>query len=149
MPGAYLYELQKYHQRVQAQLKLDLPLSGAGAVLDSFNCSSQYATCSPHIRKNTTPSPSHFPPLLSTSTIPSLSLSDHCQTFHHFSSFLDFLRQTLLLVLKIQLCISITSYSKMCRCRGHHDWAACKCVFISSGGAELQLVLSPTLHCCH
>ncbi len=42
MPGAYLHELWKYHQRVQAQLRLDLPSSGAGAVLKGFNCS-QYA----------------------------------------------------------------------------------------------------------
>ncbi|KAH9018374.1 hypothetical protein EDB85DRAFT_2095954 [Lactarius pseudohatsudake] len=39
MPGAYLYELWKYHQRVQLQLKLDLPSSGASAVLKGFNCS--------------------------------------------------------------------------------------------------------------
>jgi hypothetical protein len=32
MPGAYLHELWKYHQRVQAQLRLDL-LSSAGVVL--------------------------------------------------------------------------------------------------------------------
>ncbi|KAH9022504.1 hypothetical protein EDB84DRAFT_1402559, partial [Lactarius hengduanensis] len=39
MPGAYLYELWKYHQRVQLQLKLDLPSSGASAVLKGLNCS--------------------------------------------------------------------------------------------------------------
>ncbi len=39
MPGAYLHELWKYHQRVQAQLRSDLPSSGAGAVLKGFNCS--------------------------------------------------------------------------------------------------------------
>ncbi|KAH9166770.1 hypothetical protein EDB89DRAFT_1891105 [Lactarius sanguifluus] len=39
MPGAYLYELWKYHQRVQVQLRLDLPSSGAGATLKGFNCS--------------------------------------------------------------------------------------------------------------
>ncbi len=93
--------------------------------------------------------PSPFPPLLSTSTIPSLSLSDHCRTFHHFSSFSDFLRQTLLLVLKIQLCISITSYSKMCRGRGRRDRAARKRVFIGGGGAGLQLTLPPAPHCRH
>jgi hypothetical protein len=43
MPGAYLHELWKYHQRVQAQLRLDLP-SGAGAVLKGFGpACSQYA----------------------------------------------------------------------------------------------------------
>ena len=36
MPGVYLYEFWEYHQRVRAQLKLDLPLSGAGAVLNAF-----------------------------------------------------------------------------------------------------------------
>ncbi|SRR6266702_560546 len=43
MQGAYLHELWKYHQRVQAQLRLDLPSSGSGAALKGFNCS-QYAT---------------------------------------------------------------------------------------------------------
>ncbi|KAH9018766.1 hypothetical protein EDB83DRAFT_2679630 [Lactarius deliciosus] len=42
MPGGYLHELWKYHQRVQAQLKLDLPSSGAGALLNGFNCT-QYS----------------------------------------------------------------------------------------------------------
>ncbi|KAH9174332.1 hypothetical protein EDB89DRAFT_2067639 [Lactarius sanguifluus] len=39
MPGAYLHELWKYHQRVQAHFKSDLPSSGAGAVLKDVNCS--------------------------------------------------------------------------------------------------------------
>ncbi|KAI9441850.1 hypothetical protein H4582DRAFT_1935403 [Lactarius indigo] len=47
-PGAHLHELQKYHQRVQAQLKLDLPSSDAGTMLDAFGCTSQYTTGSPH-----------------------------------------------------------------------------------------------------
>ena len=38
MSGAYLHELWKYHQRVQTQLKLDLPSSGAGDVLNGFSC---------------------------------------------------------------------------------------------------------------
>ncbi|KAH9058198.1 hypothetical protein EDB87DRAFT_1743609 [Lactarius vividus] len=42
MPGAYLHELWKYRQRVQAQLKLDLLTSDAGAALEGFSCS-QYA----------------------------------------------------------------------------------------------------------
>ncbi|KAH9020935.1 hypothetical protein EDB85DRAFT_441518 [Lactarius pseudohatsudake] len=42
MPGACLHELWKYHQRVQAQFKLDLPSSGAGALLNGFNCT-QYS----------------------------------------------------------------------------------------------------------
>ncbi|KAH9020004.1 hypothetical protein EDB84DRAFT_1565859 [Lactarius hengduanensis] len=41
-PGAYLHELWKYRQRVQAQLRLDLLTSDAGAALKDFNCS-QYA----------------------------------------------------------------------------------------------------------
>ncbi|KAH8985605.1 hypothetical protein EDB86DRAFT_3083408 [Lactarius hatsudake] len=39
MPGDCLHELWKYHQRVQAQLRLDLPSSGADAALKGFNCS--------------------------------------------------------------------------------------------------------------
>ncbi|KAH9018769.1 hypothetical protein EDB83DRAFT_2528332 [Lactarius deliciosus] len=39
MPGDYLHELWKYHQRVQAQLRLDLPSSGASLVLRGFDCS--------------------------------------------------------------------------------------------------------------
>ncbi|KAH8985607.1 hypothetical protein EDB86DRAFT_3083410 [Lactarius hatsudake] len=39
MPGAYLHELWKYRQRVQAQLRLDLLTSDAGAALKGFNCS--------------------------------------------------------------------------------------------------------------
>ncbi|KAH9166774.1 hypothetical protein EDB89DRAFT_2232725 [Lactarius sanguifluus] len=42
MPGACLHELWKYHQKVQAQLKLDLPSSGAGALLNGYNCT-QYS----------------------------------------------------------------------------------------------------------
>ncbi|KAH9058193.1 hypothetical protein EDB87DRAFT_1685519 [Lactarius vividus] len=44
MSGACLHELWKYHQRVQAQLKLDLPSSGAsvGALLNGFDCT-QYS----------------------------------------------------------------------------------------------------------
>ncbi|KAH9024489.1 hypothetical protein EDB83DRAFT_2679040 [Lactarius deliciosus] len=42
MPGAYLHELWKYHQRVQAQLKLDLPSSGTRELLNGFNCA-QYS----------------------------------------------------------------------------------------------------------
>ncbi|KAH9166761.1 hypothetical protein EDB89DRAFT_2075482 [Lactarius sanguifluus] len=38
MAGAYLYELWKYHQKVQALLKLDLPSSGASAALKGVNC---------------------------------------------------------------------------------------------------------------
>lgn len=68
MPGAYLHELWKYHQRVQAALRSDLPSSGAGAELKGFNCS-QHAT------NNGNPywielyiwsiikSPSHFDPI--------------------------------------------------------------------------------------
>ncbi len=67
MPGAYLHELRKYHKTVQAQLKLDLPSSGAGAVLDAFDCSSQYATCSPHwvhsYTVSITENPSFFDPV--------------------------------------------------------------------------------------
>lgn len=48
MPGVYLYELWEYHQRVRAQLKLDLPLSGAGAVLNAFKCSQNATTGPPH-----------------------------------------------------------------------------------------------------
>ncbi|KAH9023518.1 hypothetical protein EDB84DRAFT_1564690 [Lactarius hengduanensis] len=47
-PGAYLQELRKYHQRVQAQLKLDLPSSGAGTLFNAFDCISQYTTGSRH-----------------------------------------------------------------------------------------------------
>ncbi|KAH9020932.1 hypothetical protein EDB85DRAFT_441434 [Lactarius pseudohatsudake] len=47
-PGAYLHELRKYHQRVQAQLKLDLPSSGAGTLFNAFDCISQYTTGSRH-----------------------------------------------------------------------------------------------------
>ena len=43
MPGAYFHELWKYHQRVQAQLRLDLPSSGACEVLKGSTCT-QYAT---------------------------------------------------------------------------------------------------------
>ena len=43
MPGAYLYELWKYHQRVQAELRSDLPPSGARSALKGFKCS-QYAS---------------------------------------------------------------------------------------------------------
>ena len=43
MPGAYLHELWKYHQRVQAELRSDLPSSGAGAALKSYKCS-QHST---------------------------------------------------------------------------------------------------------
>jgi hypothetical protein len=46
MPGAHLHQLWNYHQRVQARLKRDLPLSGAGDVLNSFN-RSQNATTGP------------------------------------------------------------------------------------------------------
>ncbi|KAI9441852.1 hypothetical protein H4582DRAFT_1935410 [Lactarius indigo] len=42
MPGAYLHELWKYHQRVRAQLKFDTPSCDAGAVLNGFRCH-QYA----------------------------------------------------------------------------------------------------------
>ncbi|KAH8981748.1 hypothetical protein EDB86DRAFT_3086778 [Lactarius hatsudake] len=47
MPGAYLHELCKYHQRVQAHFKSDLPSSGAGAVLKDFNCSRTQGTNTP------------------------------------------------------------------------------------------------------
>ena len=43
VPGAFLHELWKYHQRVQAELRSALPSSGAGVELKGFNCS-QYAT---------------------------------------------------------------------------------------------------------
>ena len=39
MPGAYLHELWKYHQRVQAELRSNLPSSGASTVLKDFKCS--------------------------------------------------------------------------------------------------------------
>jgi hypothetical protein len=39
MPGAYLHELWKYHQRVKAELRSDLPSSGAAAILKGFTCS--------------------------------------------------------------------------------------------------------------
>ncbi|KAH9031486.1 hypothetical protein EDB84DRAFT_1271027 [Lactarius hengduanensis] len=42
MPGAYLHELWKYHQRVKTQLKLDLPSSGIRELLNGFNCA-QYS----------------------------------------------------------------------------------------------------------
>ena len=48
MPGAYLHELWKYHQRVQAQLKLDLPSSVACAVLKGFKCSQHATTGNPY-----------------------------------------------------------------------------------------------------
>jgi hypothetical protein len=49
MPGAYLYELWKYHQRVQAKLRSDLPSSGAGAELKGLKCSQHAAnTGSPY-----------------------------------------------------------------------------------------------------
>ena len=46
MPGAYLHELWKHHQRVRAQLRLTLPWCGAGVVLNAFKCS-QFATTGP------------------------------------------------------------------------------------------------------
>ncbi|KAI9441847.1 hypothetical protein H4582DRAFT_1935393 [Lactarius indigo] len=48
MSGAYLYQLWKYHQRVQAQLKLNLPSSGACAMLKGFNCSQSAKNGSPY-----------------------------------------------------------------------------------------------------
>jgi hypothetical protein len=39
MPGAYLHELWKHHQRVRAQLRLTLPSCGAGVALNTFKCS--------------------------------------------------------------------------------------------------------------
>ena len=39
VPGAYLHELWKYHQRFQAQLKSGSPLSRAAGVLNAFKCS--------------------------------------------------------------------------------------------------------------
>ncbi|KAH9024488.1 hypothetical protein EDB83DRAFT_2527198 [Lactarius deliciosus] len=47
-PGAYLHGLPKYHQRVQAKLKVDLPSSGAGTLLSAFDCISKYTTGSQH-----------------------------------------------------------------------------------------------------
>ncbi|KAH8981749.1 hypothetical protein EDB86DRAFT_416039 [Lactarius hatsudake] len=47
-PGAYLHELLKYHQRVQAKLKVDLPSSGAGTLLSALDCISKYTTGSQH-----------------------------------------------------------------------------------------------------
>lgn len=44
MPGAYLHELWKYHQRVQAGLRSDLPSSGAAALLKGFTCSQHTIT---------------------------------------------------------------------------------------------------------
>ncbi len=46
VPGACLHEIWKYHQRVQAQLTSDTPLSSAGAVLEAFKCF-QYAHTGP------------------------------------------------------------------------------------------------------
>lgn len=43
MPGAYLYELWKYHQRLQAKLRSNLPSSGAGAELKGLKCSQHVA----------------------------------------------------------------------------------------------------------
>ena len=43
MPGAYLHELWKYHQRVQAELGSNLPSSGAGTALKGYKCS-QHST---------------------------------------------------------------------------------------------------------
>ena len=48
MPGAYLHELWKYHKRVQAQLRLALPFSIAGTVLNTFKCSQHAATGPPY-----------------------------------------------------------------------------------------------------
>jgi hypothetical protein len=48
MPGAYLHELWKHHQRVQAQLRLTLPWCGAGVVLNAFKCSPFALTGPPH-----------------------------------------------------------------------------------------------------
>ena len=67
MPGAYLHELWKYHQRVQAELRSALPSSGAGVELRGFNCS-QYATNgNPHWIESyiwsIIQSPSHFDPI--------------------------------------------------------------------------------------
>ncbi|KAI9441848.1 hypothetical protein H4582DRAFT_1421007 [Lactarius indigo] len=42
MHGADLYQLWKYHQKVQTQLRSDLPSFGACSALQGFNCS-QYA----------------------------------------------------------------------------------------------------------
>ncbi len=47
MPGAYLHELWKYHQRVQTQLRLNFFSFGPSVVLNAFKCS-QHATGPPH-----------------------------------------------------------------------------------------------------
>ena len=48
MPGAYLYELWKYHRRVHAKLRSDLPSSGAGEELRGFKCSQHANTGNPY-----------------------------------------------------------------------------------------------------
>jgi hypothetical protein len=67
IPGAYLHQLWSYHQRVQARLKLDLPLSGAGAVLNAFKCSQNATTGPPHwvnsYIRSITENPSFFDPI--------------------------------------------------------------------------------------
>ena len=67
MPGAYLHELSEYHRRVQAWFKFDLPLSGAGAVLNAFKCSQNATTGPPHwvnaYISSITENPSLFDPI--------------------------------------------------------------------------------------
>ncbi|KAI9450614.1 hypothetical protein BJY52DRAFT_172389 [Lactarius psammicola] len=67
MPGAYLHELWKYHQRVLAWLRSDLPLSGAGAVLNAFKCFHHANTGPPYwvhsFIKSITDNPSLFDPI--------------------------------------------------------------------------------------
>lgn len=46
--GAYLFQLWNYRQRVQAWLKHDLPLSGAGDMLKAFKCSETATTGPPY-----------------------------------------------------------------------------------------------------
>jgi hypothetical protein len=67
MPGAYLHELWKYHQRVQAELRSDLPSSGAGAELKGVKCSQHASNGNPYWIElyiwSIIEGPSHFDPI--------------------------------------------------------------------------------------
>ena len=67
IPGAYLHQLWNYHQRVQAWLKHDLPLSGVGDVLKASKCSQTATTGPPHwvnsYIRSITENPSFFDPI--------------------------------------------------------------------------------------
>ncbi|KAF8262667.1 hypothetical protein EI94DRAFT_1687838 [Lactarius quietus] len=69
MPGAYLHELWKYHQRVQAGLKSELTFrfSGVGSSLSAFKCSHHSFTSPSHwvnsYIRSITESPSLFDPI--------------------------------------------------------------------------------------